>query len=797
MKIAHLFVSLSVAAIALSSTLAIAQDAAKVNYDEHIRAIFREHCFTCHHQGEKKGGLALDNFASAMAGGSSGDVVGAGDIDISRLYALVTHADQPFMPPNQDKIPEPKLALLKQWIEQGALENAGSKATVKKKKSAAMSAAPTTGRPEGPPPMPENVIRQPLYTAARTGSATAIAASPWAPLAAIGAPKQIVLYNTDTADCAGVLPFPEGTPYVLKFSRNGSVLLAAGGRGGQSGYVILFDVKTGKRLAKIGDELDSVLAADINDTQTMVALGGPQKVVRIYAIDTGEKLFEIKKHTDWIYSLAFSPDGVLLASTDRSGGVFVWESATAREYLSLRGHNGAVCDVAWRPDSNVVATTGEDTTVRLWEMNDGNQIKNWGAHGGGGFSVSYTHDGRLVSSGRDKAVRTWNGDGAALKGFGMPDDALKCAFTHDGKRVIGGDWAGNIKMWDHEQGTEIATLTPNPPMLAVRLDAAKAQLATASAAQQAAAAELAAAEKNVADVAAALKAATDAASAKDAAAKDTEQKRVAAADGLTKSQAELAALSKKLEEAQAAAKTASEAKEAAAKVSDEKEAAVKATTDKLVADQAAAKKAIDEASADAAALAKVVMDSAAAAKAAGDEQATAVAALKQKTDELAAATKAVTDTEALVAAAKAKVAADEKAAADATAIAANEANAYKAALAEVERVTKVKADSDAAAAVKKAPADQAAQAAAGIEAQVNKIAGEIVGLVERRAMLSADVTATKAKLAAMELVLAAAQQTQNATVMAKAQGDRDAAAEDAATAEASLKEFVEAYGPGA
>ena len=80
--------------------------------------------------------------------------------------------------------------------------------------------------------------------------------------------NQIVLYHTDTLECLGVLPFTEGIPYVLKFSRNGSVLLAGGGRGGHSGCVVLYDVKTGKRLAKIGDELDAVMAADINDTHT-------------------------------------------------------------------------------------------------------------------------------------------------------------------------------------------------------------------------------------------------------------------------------------------------------------------------------------------------------------------------------------------------------------------------------------------------------------------------------------------------------------------------------------------------
>src|SRR5690606_21021928 len=112
----------------------------------------------------------------------------------------------------------------------------------------------------------------------------------------------------------------------LRFSRNGAILLAAGGRGGHSGFVVLYDVKTGKRLTRIGDELDVVLAADINNSHTLVALGGPQKVVRIYSVETGELVHEIKKHTDWIYALEFSPDGVLLATADRNGGMFVWEA---------------------------------------------------------------------------------------------------------------------------------------------------------------------------------------------------------------------------------------------------------------------------------------------------------------------------------------------------------------------------------------------------------------------------------------------------------------------------------------
>ena len=44
--------------------------AAKVTYDDHVKPIFREHCLSCHNQEQKKGGLALDNYAATMAGGA-------------------------------------------------------------------------------------------------------------------------------------------------------------------------------------------------------------------------------------------------------------------------------------------------------------------------------------------------------------------------------------------------------------------------------------------------------------------------------------------------------------------------------------------------------------------------------------------------------------------------------------------------------------------------------------------------------------------------------------------------------
>src|SRR4029453_1977743 len=154
----------------------------------------------------------------------------------------------------------------------------------------------------------------------------------------------------------------------------------------------------------------------------------------------------------------------------------------------------------------------------------------WGAHGGGVFQVAFTHDGRIVSAGRDNTGKSWTGDGAAIKASpGMPDVALKCSFTHDGKRVVGGDWLGNVRVWDATEAKDVFTLAANPVTLVIQVDAAKADLAAKQAAATAAANELAAAVKVVAEKDAALKASSDKHAAAVAAAGKNEAHRVAGA----------------------------------------------------------------------------------------------------------------------------------------------------------------------------------------------------------------------------------------------------------------------------
>jgi hypothetical protein len=482
---------------ALAGSAGAAEMPKKITYAEHIKPIFRQHCFTCHDSSTAESDLVLETYAGVIAGGASGEVVVPGDSSGSRLFRLVSHMESPNMPPDGEKLSGDKLAMIQKWIDLGALENADSKARVKKKKDYALELSGGTGKPEGPPPMPENVLRAPVVHTPRAGAITALATSPWAPLAAVAGQRQVSLYNTDSGELLGVLPFSEGTPHVLRFSRNGSLLLVGGGRGAYSGKVAVFDVKTGKRVITVGDEYDVVLAADINNDHSLIALGGPKRMIRVYSTADGSLAYEIKKHTDWVTAIEFSPDGVLLATGGRGGGLFVWEAGTGREYLNLKGHKGQITSLSWRADSNVLASGSEDGTIRLWEMLDGKNIKDWRSHGGV-FSVSYARDGRLVTAGRDKRVRVWDGGGKQLAQFPtMEGLALEARFTHDGKRVVAGDWLGNVRLWEVEGAKQVAALPANPPTLAMRVAQTASAVGTADEQVKKAAAELAAAEKAV------------------------------------------------------------------------------------------------------------------------------------------------------------------------------------------------------------------------------------------------------------------------------------------------------------
>lgn len=434
-------------------------------YNDDVLPVFREHCNSCHNADKLKADLDLTTYATTIKGGSSGVAVKAGAPDTSMLYRVTAHMEEPEMPPKKPKIPEAQLTIIKDWIAGGALESAGG--TAAKARDAALSMVPAAAAgPGGPAIMPEKP-QPPANPAvlAKPAPVVALAASPVAPLAAVSSHGEVLLYDTDAKSLLGALPFPERQPNVLSFSRDGALLLAAGGRGAHSGKVAVFDVKTGKRVAEAGNESsDAILAADLSGDRSLLATGGPDKLVRIYSTETGKLERTIKKHTDWVTALAFSPDGEKLATADRNGGLHLWDPKTGTILYTLAEHQARITSLTWRADSVVLASAGDDGKLILWDTAEGWAAKSFNPADAkkdgpnrktmllkvpGVLSATFASDGRLAIACRDNSVRVFNANGAptiAIKD--LPDTPTAVVFVKSGPQLLTGDYRGVLTVWD-------------------------------------------------------------------------------------------------------------------------------------------------------------------------------------------------------------------------------------------------------------------------------------------------------------------------------------------------------------
>jgi len=457
----------------LFSAFGYAED--KINYTDQILPLIEANCSKCHNADKKKADLDLTSYQGALKGSGSGVIVVSGNPDGSKLWKALTHAEEPFMPPNRPKLADKELEVFRKWIAGGLLETAGGQAVAAAKSGVDLSINPNDiAKPEGPPPMPQEVPVEPVTHTRRMTAITGLAASPCAPLIAIAGQKQVLLFQSDTLQLLGILPFEEGQPVDVKFSRSGKLLLAAGGLGAKSGRVVVWNVVTGERLMTIGQEYDTVLAADVRPDQTQIALGGPSRLLKIYSTKSGEVIHKLKKHTDWVTAVAFSPNGQMLASGDRNGGITLWDPDSGQELFTFPSHKSAVTALSWRPDSKLLASSSEDGTVKLWETKEGKSVKSWTAHSSGALGVSYASDGHLVTCGRDNAVTLWDSNGSKVRSFEFFGNIpLRVAFNQDNTRVFATDFAGRAAAWAASDAKSLGELDPNPLPLAQQLATAQ------------------------------------------------------------------------------------------------------------------------------------------------------------------------------------------------------------------------------------------------------------------------------------------------------------------------------------
>lgn len=89
-----------------------------LTYEQHIRPIFRAHCFDCHGATEElEGELDLRQVRLMKKGGTSGPAIELGEPANSLVLTRIQDGE---MPPGEVKVSDEEIEVLKRWIEQGA-----------------------------------------------------------------------------------------------------------------------------------------------------------------------------------------------------------------------------------------------------------------------------------------------------------------------------------------------------------------------------------------------------------------------------------------------------------------------------------------------------------------------------------------------------------------------------------------------------------------------------------------------------------------------------------------------------
>src|SRR6266567_2828714 len=97
-----------------------------VNFSKEIKPIFEASCIKCHGRGRVKGGFRLDTRETLLKGGDSGPAIVPGKSAESLLIALVQGLEpENVMPQKGSKLTPDQIGVLRGWIDQGALWEAG------------------------------------------------------------------------------------------------------------------------------------------------------------------------------------------------------------------------------------------------------------------------------------------------------------------------------------------------------------------------------------------------------------------------------------------------------------------------------------------------------------------------------------------------------------------------------------------------------------------------------------------------------------------------------------------------
>lgn len=425
--------------------LATAQSFGAVSFTNDIAPILAQKCIACHGERRAKGNFQLHTFDALMKGTKGERVIVAGKPEASEFFELLTSKDEDSrMPQNDDPLPGPQIATIKQWIEEGAkFDGPDPQASIR-----AMVAS--VNFPDPPTAYPRSI---PVLALAFNPAGTELASSGY---------HEVLIWDVaDLRLIRRIRSLPQRIQ-ALEYSPDGKLLAIASGTPGRIGQAYLAE---GDNLRPLHTSPDVVLAVAFSPDGATVATGGADNAIRMFEVASGKLKFKTEQHADWVMGVAFHPETNLIVSASRDKTARVINTVSGELEATYQGHTEGVFAAVFSEDGKHAYSAGRDKKIHVWDIKEGKKSSETTVDGE--IYRLILQGNNLFTCGSDQAVRQFRaGDKLELVRTlnGHRDVVYAVAFNATSHRLASGGYDGEVRVWNTENGESVANFKATPKL---------------------------------------------------------------------------------------------------------------------------------------------------------------------------------------------------------------------------------------------------------------------------------------------------------------------------------------------
>ena len=449
------------AAAALVVSAAVMGAAEPVSYYTDVRPLLQVHCSGCHQPANKLSGLDITNYDGIVRGGARhGSSVVKGAPESSPLVSPVTGKLEPRMPMGGAALPAEATDLLTRWVREGADDDTPAEARA-----------------------PQAPSEPPTYRQAPT--ITGLAYSPDGGLLAVGGFQEILLHRADGSGIDARLLGRSDKIHSISFSADGKRLVAVGGSPARFGELQVWNLDSREQERSVAATADTLFAGDLSPDGDRAVFGAADKTVRMVNVETGEEIFKAGHHEDWVLQAVFGIDGKRIVSVSRDRAAKLADADTGAFLENVNFLRDKLYAIARHPRRDYVLVGGEDRVPYMYTMDrpralkiadDSTLIRQFEEQDGKIFALAFSPDGsRIAVGGVSAQVRLYDSESGTRVASctGHEGGIFVIAFHPDGDRFATGGFDGVVRVYDAQSGKQLNSFVPVPLETAGSADPAK------------------------------------------------------------------------------------------------------------------------------------------------------------------------------------------------------------------------------------------------------------------------------------------------------------------------------------